>query len=174
MRTGKTSYANPRLGEILGMPPSRLIGLPLSDFLVDDDASWSGSETKPDPFAWHEIRLRGGDGVVRHAIVTSQAVGPDEVPGDAPCVSRRRDRRASAHGDRRHAAQASRGSASGKGIGAPKLLRLVGDGHGRRRADRRTTPTLCRPMHSQTRFSASRPASWKGSRPGSSRPRPRC
>ena len=73
---GRTSYANPRLGEILGVHSARLIGLPLSEFLVDDDASWSGSEAQPDPFAWHEIRLRGGDGAVRHAIVTSQAVGP--------------------------------------------------------------------------------------------------
>ena len=79
---GLTSYANPRLGEILGIPPARLIGRPLSEFLVDDDASWSGSEAQPDPFAWHEIRLRGGDGGVRHVILTSQAVGADLVPGD--------------------------------------------------------------------------------------------
>ena len=82
-QAGRTSYANPRLGEILGMPPSQLVGLPLDEFLVDDDASWSGSEDQPDPFAWHEIRLRRADGVVRHAIITSQAVGPDDVPGDA-------------------------------------------------------------------------------------------
>ena len=83
-QTGRTSYANPRLGEILGLHPSRLIGRPLDEFLVEDDASWSGSEAQPDPFAWHEIRLRRGDGDVRHAIVTSQAVGPDEFPGNAP------------------------------------------------------------------------------------------
>ncbi len=80
----KTSYANPRMGEILGMPPAGMIGRPLSEFLVDDDASWSGSEDQPDPFAWHEIRLRGGDGAVRHAIITSQRVEPDELPGDLP------------------------------------------------------------------------------------------
>jgi PAS domain S-box-containing protein len=79
---GRTSYANPRLGEILGIPPSRLIGRPLDEILVDDAASWSGSEAHPDPFIWHEVRLRGGDGLVRHAIVTSRAVGPDEVPSD--------------------------------------------------------------------------------------------
>ena len=39
---------------------------------------------QPDPFAWHEIRLRRSDGALRHAIITSQAVGPDEVPGNAP------------------------------------------------------------------------------------------
>ncbi len=83
-QTGRTSYANPRLGEILGLPPAQLIGLSLDEFLVDDDASWSGSEIQPDPFAWHEIRLRRRDGAVRHAIVTSQAVGPDEVPANAP------------------------------------------------------------------------------------------
>jgi PAS domain S-box-containing protein len=79
---GQTSYANPRLGEILGIAPSRLVGRALSDFLVDDDASWSGSETKHDPFAWHEIRLRASDGEIRHVILTSQAVGPDLIPGD--------------------------------------------------------------------------------------------
>jgi PAS domain S-box-containing protein len=82
-QTGRTSYANPRLGEILGLPQSRLIGRSLDEFLVDDDASWSGSDTQPDPFAWHEIRLRRADGVLRHAIVTSQAVGPDEVTGNS-------------------------------------------------------------------------------------------
>ena len=65
------------------MPPSQLIGLPLNTFLVDDEASWRGTEAKPDPFASHEIRLRGADGVVRHAIVTSQNAGPDEILGDA-------------------------------------------------------------------------------------------
>ena len=79
---GLTRYANPRLGEILGLPPAELVGRPLSDFMVDDDASWSGSEAQPDPFAWHEIRLRGGDGLVRHVILTSQSVGTDNVPGD--------------------------------------------------------------------------------------------
>jgi PAS domain S-box-containing protein len=79
---GLTSYANPRLGEILGMSPSDLIGRPLDSFLVDDEASWSGSDIQPDPFAWHEVRLRGRDGVVRHVIIASQAVGPGEVPGE--------------------------------------------------------------------------------------------
>ena len=51
---------------------------------MDDSASWTGTEAQPDPFAWHEIRLRGGDGALRHAIVTAQAVGPDEIPIDAP------------------------------------------------------------------------------------------
>jgi PAS domain S-box-containing protein len=82
--TGKTSYANPRLGEILGIAPALLIGRPLGAFLVDDDASWSGSEPQPDPFAWHEVRLRGGDGKIRHAIITSQSVEVDEIPGTLP------------------------------------------------------------------------------------------
>jgi PAS domain S-box-containing protein len=86
--SGKTTYANPRMGEILGMPPKQMIGRPLGDFLVDDDASWSESEDQPDPFACHEIRLRGGDGAVRHAIISSQRVDSDELPdeqtGDLP------------------------------------------------------------------------------------------
>ena len=80
--TGITNYANPRLGEILGLAPAEMIGRPLSDFLVDDEASWSGSEDYPDPFAWHEIRLRRVDGAVRHAIVTSQRVESHELPRD--------------------------------------------------------------------------------------------
>ncbi len=83
---GRTSYANPRLGEILGMPPPQMIGRPLGEFLVDDDASWSGSEDQPDPFAWHEVRLRGADGAVRHAIITSQRVEPDSFPAASHIV----------------------------------------------------------------------------------------
>ncbi len=78
---GKTRYANPRLGEILATPPSRLLGRTLHEFMVDDDASWSGSEAQPDPFAWHEIRLRAGDGTIRHVILNSQSVGTDLLPG---------------------------------------------------------------------------------------------
>jgi PAS domain S-box-containing protein len=81
---GRTTYANPRLGEILGIPPAQLIGMPLYELLVDDAASWTGAETQPDPFAWHEIRLHGGGGRICHAIVTSRAIGPDEVPTDVP------------------------------------------------------------------------------------------
>jgi PAS domain S-box-containing protein len=80
---GRTTYANPRLGEILGISPARLIGMRLHEILVDDAASWTGADTQPDPFAWHEVRLHGGEGRVRHAIVTSRAIGPDEVPADA-------------------------------------------------------------------------------------------
>ena len=67
----------------MGISPKRLIGMPLHEILVDDAASWTGADTQPDPFAWHEVRLHGGDGRVRHAIVTSRAIGPDEVPADA-------------------------------------------------------------------------------------------
>jgi PAS domain S-box-containing protein len=81
---GRTSYANPRLGEILGIEPAQMLGQPLNEFMVDDDASWTGSEDHPDPFAWHEIRLRRADGAVRHAIITSQRVEPHELPGDVP------------------------------------------------------------------------------------------
>jgi PAS domain S-box-containing protein len=80
---GRTTYANPRLGEILGIPPAQLIGMPLYELLVEDAASWTGAETQPDPFAWHEVRLQGGGGRICHAIVTSRAIGPDEVPTDS-------------------------------------------------------------------------------------------
>ena len=98
--SGKTSYANRRMGEILGIAPREMIGRPLGDFMVDDDASWSESEDHSDPFAWHEIRLRGADGAVRHAVITSQRVEPDDLPGELAASSGRRwNRRALAHGD---------------------------------------------------------------------------
>jgi PAS domain S-box-containing protein len=78
---GRTIYANPRLGEILGVPPDRLIGRSLADFLLD-----AGS----DPRSWpvprgaapvrHEIRLRGG-GTVKDAVATARLIGPDDAPG---------------------------------------------------------------------------------------------
>ena len=82
-QAGRTTYANPRLGEILGIPPARLIGMALNEILVDDSASWNAADTQPDPFAWHEVRLHGGGGRICHAIVTSRAIGPDEMPTDA-------------------------------------------------------------------------------------------
>jgi PAS domain S-box-containing protein len=82
-REGRTTYANPRLGEMLGVSPARLIGVPLNGFLADDVAApgdWSGAPGSPP--ARHEVRLRGGGGVVLHALVTARPIGPDEVPSD--------------------------------------------------------------------------------------------
>ena len=77
-----TTYANPRLGEMLGIPPAQLIGLPLKDFLAapgDVPADWL--DTAEDSPAWHEVRLRGGGTVVRSAIVSAWPIGPDDGPG---------------------------------------------------------------------------------------------
>jgi PAS domain S-box-containing protein len=80
-RDGRTVYANPRLGEILGVPPDRLVGRPLADFLVDagsDPRSW------PDPPegtpVWHEVRFRGGS-TVKDIVATARPIGPDEALG---------------------------------------------------------------------------------------------
>jgi PAS domain S-box-containing protein len=80
---GRTTYANPRLGEMLGTSPARMIGRPLREFLVDTGDAPAGW---PDALACQtvrcEVHLRGDDGVTRHAIVTARPVGSDEVPGD--------------------------------------------------------------------------------------------
>jgi PAS domain S-box-containing protein len=81
-RDGRTVYANPRLGEILGVPPDRLVGRPLVDFLVDagsDPRNWRDpSEGTP---VWHEVRLRGSGGAVRDAVATARPIGPDDALG---------------------------------------------------------------------------------------------
>ena len=82
-RSGKTTYANPRLGELLGMHPHELLGMSFKNFLVDPrDAAghwWDPPSGAP---SWHEIRLRGLGGDVRHTIVTARPLGRDEFSGD--------------------------------------------------------------------------------------------
>ncbi len=80
-RDGRTVYANPRLGEILDVPPDRLVGRPLADFLLDptsDPRNW------PDPPegtpVWHEVRFRGA-GTVKDVVATARPIGPDDAPG---------------------------------------------------------------------------------------------
>ena len=95
-REGKIAYANPRMGEILGIPPDRLVGRPVTDFLVDprdDPRSWP--DPSEGPLAWHEVRLRGGDaagdGAIRDAIATARPIEPDEaLDADAGAGGRRR------------------------------------------------------------------------------------
>jgi PAS domain S-box-containing protein len=79
---GSTSYANPRLGEMLGVPPEELIGRPMSDFLVDPEKapeSWgditSGATAR-------EVELRARDGTLRNVVVSAREVGQDELPAD--------------------------------------------------------------------------------------------
>jgi PAS domain S-box-containing protein len=80
-REGRTVYANPRLGEILGVPPDRLVGRPLADFLVDagsNPQSWP-IPPKGTPVR-HEVQLRGG-GTVKDVVATARSIGPDDALG---------------------------------------------------------------------------------------------
>ncbi len=81
-RDGRTVYGNPRLGEILGVSPDRLVGRPLTDFLVDPGADPRGWPDPPEGTpVWHEVRLRGSGGAVRDAVATARPLGPDDAPG---------------------------------------------------------------------------------------------
>ena len=80
----RTIYANPRMGELFGVPPGELIGRNLKEFLAGHagaPASWSnlvhGSTM------CQEVQLLGSDGGVRNAIVSVRPIGRDEVPGCA-------------------------------------------------------------------------------------------
>jgi PAS domain S-box-containing protein len=83
----RTTYANPRLGEILGVPPEGLIGQPFREFFAaDGDPPWVGTEATSGSVHWHELRLRRRDGTLRYALVAARTIEPGEVPGGIlPC-----------------------------------------------------------------------------------------
>ncbi len=81
-RDGRTTYASPRLGEMLGLAPEAIVGRPLAEFLADP----------ADPRAirigmagggqdWCEVRLRGKGGAICDAIVTVRPIAPDDDSG---------------------------------------------------------------------------------------------
>jgi len=80
---GRTTYVNPRMGEILGAAPAELIGRQLREFLAEDDdapQTWSGvAHGAP---TCQEVRLLAKGGAVRSAIVTARPIGPDDASGD--------------------------------------------------------------------------------------------
>jgi PAS domain S-box-containing protein len=79
---GRTTYANPRLGEILGVAPAELVGRRLKEFLADDDDSpQTSSGVAHGAATCQEVRLKGVGGSRRNAIVTARAIGPDDDPG---------------------------------------------------------------------------------------------
>jgi PAS domain S-box-containing protein len=82
--SGLTTYANPRLGEMLGVPPEELLGRRLEDFLAEPDEQHQTWLTLASGVPeGHEVRLRGKDDEVRIAVVTARSIGPDEIPGPA-------------------------------------------------------------------------------------------
>ena len=93
-RDGRTTYANPQMGEILGVPPQQLVGQPLTDFLVDSEdhpRNWLGSPEVP--LTWHEIRFRRADGegdeAIRDMMATARPIEPGENP-DPNAISQAR------------------------------------------------------------------------------------
>jgi len=81
---GRTIYANPRMGELFGVPPGELIGRHLNEFLAGRaGAPESWSNLAHGATTCQEVRLLSGDDGVRNAIVTLRPIGPDEVPGCA-------------------------------------------------------------------------------------------
>ena len=82
-RDDRTTHANPRLGEILDIPPQTMIGRSLQEFLVDaSEAPRNWSERFGRSQASHEVRLRASDGSIRNTIMSAWPIGPDEIPGD--------------------------------------------------------------------------------------------
>jgi two-component system CheB/CheR fusion protein len=82
-RHGRTTYANPRLGELLGVQPHELLGLSFKTFLVDPrDAAGHWWDPPNGVLSWHEIRLRALGGDVRHTVVSARPLGRDEFSGD--------------------------------------------------------------------------------------------
>ncbi len=82
-----TSYANPRLGEMLGISPEDLIGRPLSEFLVDSAGRRIAGPRSPLARRLERLELRGCDGTVRNVVVTARQIGQDELPGDGSGVA---------------------------------------------------------------------------------------
>ena len=78
---GSTSYANPRMGEMLGLPPEELVGRPAERVPRRGRRparDLGGDRQRCDRAASFE--LRGRDGTVRSVVVTARPIGQDEVP----------------------------------------------------------------------------------------------
>ena len=83
-RDQRTTYANPRLGEMLGIPPDQTdrAAAARTSWLSIGDVPANWLDTPDGPPAWHEVRLRGGGGsAVRNVIVSAWPIGPDDGPG---------------------------------------------------------------------------------------------
>ncbi len=76
---GSTSYANPRIGEMLGVPPDELIRRPLSEFLEGGDLSTESWLELTSGASARELRLRARDGTVHNVVVTARPIGDDEI-----------------------------------------------------------------------------------------------
>ena len=83
---GRTSYANPRLGEMLAVQADSLIGQRLEDFLVNPADFPEARFVTASP-AWHEVQLRTGNGQIKDAVVSARVLGPDDLSGGAAALA---------------------------------------------------------------------------------------
>ena len=89
---GSTSYANPHMGEMLGVPADELASRRLSEFLLDNDGSHDVWPEIAGGATARELRLRARDGTIRDVVVTARRLARTKSP--AMACPRPRSRRA--------------------------------------------------------------------------------
>ncbi len=83
---GRTTFANPKMARLLGLPASALLGRTRADFI--DEASPAGARDAPGRRDRHELRFRRQDGGLLWASVVSHPISDAETAPDSPGSSR--------------------------------------------------------------------------------------